>query len=293
MHESTLYDLPALYDLVVRTGPCEAFYRDVARRTGGPILELACGTGRLTIPLARDGHEVVALDASPLMVRSARAKAEAEMLQVTFIQGDIRDFDLGQRFPLVILCCNSLGHLTTNEDLIAGLRCISRHLAPGGLFAFDVVNPDLKSLSQPEAGCVRLDQGPNPSSGIAIEEMAAYDPVQQIRVSRLRVVEPDMRRREIAPLSLRLFFPQELPLALHAAGLELAARYGDFAGNPLTAEGLNQICLARGAPAQSSRLYQGRTRCQPADDQHDDASGSGSSLDDRSSAAGSFASSHS
>jgi SAM-dependent methyltransferase len=251
MHQSSLYDLPALYDLVVRTGPCEAFYRDVANRIGGPILELACGTGRLTIPLARDGHDIVALDASPRMLGSARAKAEAETLQITFRQGDIRNFDLGQRFPLIILCCNSLGHLTTNKDLMAGLRCISRHLAPGGLFAFDVVNPDLRTLSQSQSACVRLDQGPNPSSAIALEEVAAYDAVQQIRVAQLRVAEPDISGREIAPLSLRMFFPQELPLALNAAGLELAARYGDFAGNPLTAEGLNQICLARSASARS------------------------------------------
>jgi hypothetical protein len=117
------------------------------------------------------------------------------------------------------------------------------------LFAFDVVNPDLRTLSQSQSAGVRLDQGPNPSSAIALEEVAAYDPVQQIRVAQLRVIKPDMSGRDIAPVSLRMFFPQELPLALSAAGLELAARYGDFAGNPLTAEGLNQICLARSALA--------------------------------------------
>src|SRR5215218_8149650 len=98
-----LYDNPILYDCVVRPGPCEAFYRDLARKTGGPILELACGTGRLTIPLARDGHEVVGLDASRTMLRAARAKAEAEDLDIAFVQADMRSFDLGQRFPLIIL----------------------------------------------------------------------------------------------------------------------------------------------------------------------------------------------
>src|SRR5690349_8398997 len=70
MHSVALYDVPGLYDRVVRTGPCESFYGDLARQTGGPILELACGTGRLTIPLARDGHEVVGLDASRTMLRA-------------------------------------------------------------------------------------------------------------------------------------------------------------------------------------------------------------------------------
>ncbi len=66
----SLYDVPPLYDLVIRPGPCETYYRELARRVGGPVLELACGTGRLTIPIAADGHEVVGLDASPAMLRT-------------------------------------------------------------------------------------------------------------------------------------------------------------------------------------------------------------------------------
>jgi 2-polyprenyl-3-methyl-5-hydroxy-6-metoxy-1,4-benzoquinol methylase len=130
MTEATLYDFPKLYDSIVRTGPCEAFYRDLACQTGGPVLELACGTGRLTIPLARDGHDVVGLDASSAMLRSAKIKTDG--LDITFVHSDMRDFDLGRRFPLIILSCNSLAHLTSNEDLKAGLACMAKHLAPGG-----------------------------------------------------------------------------------------------------------------------------------------------------------------
>src|SRR3954469_10633775 len=178
-----LYNDPVLYDRVVRPGPCEALYRDLARQTGGPILELACGTGRLTIPLARAGHEVVALDASHAMLRTTQAKAEAEDLGITVVQGDMRAFDLGRRFPLVILCCNSLAHLTTNEEVKAGLACVLKHLAPGGQFAFDIVNPDVRALARSQSECVRLDLGPNPSSAIALEEVASYDPVQQVRIA--------------------------------------------------------------------------------------------------------------
>jgi SAM-dependent methyltransferase len=245
MTRLTLYDDPILYDRMVRPGPCEAFYRDLARQTGGPILELACGTGRLTIPLASEGHEVVGLDASRAMLRATQAKAKAEDVEITLVQGDIRSFNLGQRFPLVILCCNSLAHLTTNEDVKAGLACVLKHLAPGGLFAFDIANPDVRALARSHSECVRLDLGPNPSSGIAVEEVASYDPVQQIRIAQWRVLEPDATTHEVAPLNLRVFFPQEVPFLLEAASLELAARYGDFAGNPLTGESLNQICIAR------------------------------------------------
>jgi SAM-dependent methyltransferase len=253
MNRLTLYDDPVLYDCVIRPGPCQAFYRDLARQTGDPILELACGTGRLTIPLARDGHEVVGLDTSAAMLRASQAKADFEDLGITFVQGDMRSLNLGRRFPLVILCCNSLAHLTTNEDLKTGLASVLKHLAPGGLFAFDVVNPDVRALARSHSECVRLDLGPNPSSAIAVEEVASYDPVQQIRIAQWRVLEADAAH-EIGPLNLRVFFPQELPLLLEASGLELAARYGDFAGNSLTGDSLNQICIARLALASQLLL---------------------------------------
>jgi SAM-dependent methyltransferase len=239
-----LYDVPPLYDLVVESGPCAEFYRGLAGRTGGPILELACGTGRLTIPLARDGHEVVGVDASSAMLRAARAKAKAENVDITFVNGDMRAFNVGRRFSLVIVSCNSLAHLTTTDELKGCLRRIREHLAPGGLLAFDIVNPDVRDLARSHSERVRLDVGPNPSSAISIEESADYDPVQQIRVLQWRVQEPTASVRELAPLRLRLIFPQEVPLLLETAGLELAARYGDFAGNPLTGASLNQICLA-------------------------------------------------
>ena len=127
-----IYDDPHLYDLLVPRGPCESFYKSVARSTGGPVLELACGTGRLTIPLARDGHRVVGLDMSECMLGRARAKAAEAGVALSLIQGDMRAFELGQRFALVIVSCNSLGHLTSNEELRSCFCAIQRHLASGG-----------------------------------------------------------------------------------------------------------------------------------------------------------------
>jgi SAM-dependent methyltransferase len=251
MTEASLYDAPKLYDFIVRTGPCETFYRDLAYQTGGPVLELACGTGRLTIPLARDGHEVVGLDSSLAMLNAAQAKAEGA--GITFVHGDMRNFDLGRDFPLVILSCNSLAHLTSNEDIKAGLACVARHLAPGGVFAFDIINPDVRVLARLHSEIIRLDIGPNPSSAIPIEEFAAYDPVRQIRAAQWRVLgNPEVPVQEIAPLNLRLFFPQEVPLLMETAGLQLSLRYGDFARNPLTGDSLNQVCIAHSVLPGSS-----------------------------------------
>ena len=96
------------------------------------------------------------------MLRSAKSKTDG--LDIMFVHSDMRNFDLGRRFPLIILSCNSLAHLTSNEDLKAGLDRVAKHLAPGGVFAFDVINPDIRVLAQSHSECVRLDVGPNSSS---------------------------------------------------------------------------------------------------------------------------------
>ena len=247
MRHETLYDDPHLYDLIVPRGPCEPFYRSVARSTGGPVLEFACGTGRLTIPLAADGHDVVGLDSSACMLRRARAKAAEAGIPVSLMHGDMRDFDLGQRFALVIVSCNSLAHLTGNDDLLSCFRAVERHLAPGGLLAFDITYPRLRELAGADEPCA----GPSTPTAVSMSEALSYDPVLQLRISEWSVAGPSHGPRDFAPLVLRQIFPQELPLLLGAAGLELAARYGDFDGNALAGDSLNQVCVARAAHAQA------------------------------------------
>ncbi len=247
MRPQTIYDDPHLYDEVVRPGPCDGFYRDVAAETGGPVLELACGTGRLTIPLARDGHDVTGLDASPSMLRAAQAKAGAEGVSVLLRTGDMRSFSLGRRFRLVLVTCNSLAHLESNDALVSCLSGIREHLAEDGILAFDIVHPRPSALAACDGRTVRLDLGINPSSGIPVEEEAHYDPVRQVRTARWRIGAGAGGGKPLAPLALRQIFPQELELLLQASGLRLTARYGDFARRPLSADSLNQICLARRA----------------------------------------------
>src|ERR687889_1392814 len=91
------------------------------------------------------------MDSSACMLRRARAKAAEAGVPLSLMQGDMRDFDLGQRFALVIVSCNSLAHLTGNDDLRACFRAIEQHLAPGGLLAFDITNLRLRELAGADA----------------------------------------------------------------------------------------------------------------------------------------------
>lgn len=244
--EVALYEEPWLYDMFLTAGPCERFYRGLAERTGGPILELACGTARLSLPLAADGHEIVALDSSAAMLRAARRKAETAGVAIAFVNGDMRSFDLGRTFALAIVSCNSLCHLSTNEELIGALSGISRHLAPGGLLAFDVVNPRMADLARVGRTSVRRDILAD-GAVRASEELLGYDPVGQIQVLRWEIAGEQGGSCRTEEMRLRTIFPQELPLLLAAAGLELVARFGDFDGTPLTGNSLNQVCIARQA----------------------------------------------
>ena len=113
-----------------------AWYRTWAERTGGPLLGLACGSGRLLCRLATAGFEVVGLDLSPSMLRLARERVAllpaAERRRVRLIRADMSDFDLARRFGLIFIADNSFRGLPTRRGLLACLRCIRRHLLPDG-----------------------------------------------------------------------------------------------------------------------------------------------------------------
>jgi SAM-dependent methyltransferase len=243
MQALALYRNPVLYDALVQRGPCETFYGALASEARGPVLELACGTGRLSNALAAKGIDVTGLDLSAAMLRRAKLKARRLAVAPSFVRGDMRSFTVGRRFELILLTCSSLSHMTSHADVLAVLRRIRRHLAPGGLFAFDVANPQLREL----AGLA--DRGPRWISAApgyaAQEELIDYDPVSQIQRVGWTVCGGMDGPVSIAPLALRNFFAQELELLLDSAGLALVARYGDFERAPFSAESPHQVCLAQ------------------------------------------------
>lgn len=120
------------------------FYLALAREAaahGRAVLELACGTGRVTLPIAREGIEIVGLDNAAAMLAVARRKAAAEDLDVTWVEADMRDFDLGRSFGLIIIPYRSFLHLLTDAGQAACLAAGYRHLMPGGRFALNFFAP--------------------------------------------------------------------------------------------------------------------------------------------------------
>lgn len=207
------------------------------------MLELACGTGRFTIPLVRAGLDVVAGDLSEAMLERARAAATTAGVAVDFRQLDMRDFDLGMRFDTVIVAVNSVLHLHRIEEFRAFFTSVERHLAPEGRLVFDAFVPSLSMLTRADG--VRQPVG---SFGLgpdapSVEETIDYDPIAQ--VSRVewfwsRPGEPDFWRHR---LDMRQIFPQEMPVLVAFGGLRLLERFGGFDRSPLTARSHRQICI--------------------------------------------------
>src|SRR5258708_2781953 len=125
------------------------FYRALAREARGPVLELGCGSGRVLLPIARDGMACTGLDSSDAMLDELARKSHPKNLRV--VPGTMQDFDLGaDRFSLIYSAFRSFQHLLTVEDQLSCLRAVRRHLAPGGQFAFDVFAPKLERIARTE-----------------------------------------------------------------------------------------------------------------------------------------------
>jgi SAM-dependent methyltransferase len=246
-----LYDDPLLYDLMRVPSGDLLHYRRLALAAGGPVLELACGTGRLTLGLAEAGVPMVGLDQSAAMIGHARVKAEALPLDPApqWVVGDMRQFRLGVRFPLILITFNSLQHLLDNDSVRACLACVREHLEPGGSLAFDVLCPDPGVLlGQPEPYPVSQFLVPPRDTAVTVLENVLYDRSSQVCEVHLEFIEQDAAgtvlgsRRMIQ--TMRMFFPLELQELLQVSGFQLVARQGDFVGTPFGPDSMRQICLA-------------------------------------------------
>jgi SAM-dependent methyltransferase len=148
---ASLYDDPRLYDLLFHAEPHSTFYKGLAHQQKGSVLELACGTGQLLIPIADSGFRSAGLDLHPGMLAAARSRAQTAHADVALIEDDMRSFSLDEKFSLVFIARNSMLHLHTRDDFAQFFDAVRRHLESGGLFAFDIFNPSISILARDPA----------------------------------------------------------------------------------------------------------------------------------------------
>jgi SAM-dependent methyltransferase len=236
-----------------------AFYSGLAQETGGPVLEIACGTGRVSIPIARLGFAVTGLDIVPGMLAQARRKSAG--LPARWAAGDARTFDLGERFRLIFLTGNAFQAFLTRADQEALLGRVRAHLHDEGLFAFETRNPrwagsganlpqrapdsagaaherdlfaNLETLSGETAGQPYADGN---GRTVRVSRTQAYDHVAQILhwATYRRWRDGEEEHTQVTRIAVRFTFPQELAALLHYNGFSIVRQYGDWNLEPLAA----------------------------------------------------------
>jgi 2-polyprenyl-3-methyl-5-hydroxy-6-metoxy-1,4-benzoquinol methylase len=219
-----------------------AFYCRLAR--GAPsrtVLELGCGTGRLSVPMARDGLRVTGIDLSEPMLSTARTKAAKAGLRVRFIAGDIRGFDLDQRFDLILLPSNAVAHLEDEGQVESCLRCVVAHLGPEATFVLHAFNPRDEFLNRHEEARTEVGRFVDAASvSWVVSESGHYDAQRKTQILRWRWDASDGQQFE-TQMRLRMFSSEELDAAIKAAGLAVVDRRGEFSGGPFTQESRHQI----------------------------------------------------
>jgi len=235
-----------LYDQVVpyRNRPDVKLFVESAIESGGAVLEVGCGTGRVLIPTARKGIDITGLDLSDHMLDVCRdaLKSEPNEVQdrVDLVQGDMRDFSLGKKFSLVTTPFRPFQHLITPEDQIKCLDNIHKHLLPGGTFILDIFNPSLKHLTAEHLGQER-DIEPEfiTPEGIMVQrrdKIVARDHFNQVQDVELiyYLTHPDGRNERIVhAFPMRYLFRYEAEHLLARCGFEVLEVFADYDKNPL------------------------------------------------------------
>ena len=222
-----------------------AFYLAQAQATSGPVLEIGCGTGRVTIPLAAAGVDITGLDVSASMLEEAKRKAERQGLCINWIEADGRNFDLGRRFALIIMPFNTLQFFRDTAALGQLFHCVMRHLKDEGRFVFDVFNPQVSFLAADPSARYERARYADPHGGgeVVLEETRQYIAARQVVRSTRYYHVGAKQDFSVSSLELRCFFPCELDMILEHYGFRLEARYGDFDNSPLSSRSPKQICV--------------------------------------------------
>ena len=231
-----------------------SWYLALARRAGPRLLELACGTGRLVLPLARAGSRVVGLDASPAMLAICGGKLAGEepeaRRRVRLVEGDMRGFRLDEEFDLAVVAVKSFGYLQSPEDQLAALRSIARHLRPGGLLALDLLNPTPDWLAE-RPGSMRQDICGTTADGETVmrtEAVVSIDLATQVKVIRsaYELIQGDGTvTKDVVEWPFRYMFRYEAEHLLERAGFDVAAVNGGYDGRSFSSDSTSLLVVAR------------------------------------------------
>jgi SAM-dependent methyltransferase len=234
---------PVLYDVENRWGLDDDFYLDLARRMGGPVLDLGCGTGRLARAVAKAGIPVTGVDGSTAMLDRARSLSGS--LPVEWVEADCRALDLGRRFRLALMTGHAFQLLLTEADQDALLERVAAHLERGGRFAFETRNPAVREAGEARGARPWRSYQDLLGRWIDVSVLSRWDPgtrIERLAVTRTR---RDTGEAERSRIDLRYTTAAELNTLLVRHGFTVEAQHGDWIEGPVTDDSPEIVTLCR------------------------------------------------
>lgn len=218
-----------IYDgMNTETADLRFYSRRLNKMKKGHILELCCGTGRLTIPLVQEGFHITGVDNSASMLKQAKEKADSLNVPIQFIECDMRTFDLPEVYDAIFIPFNSIHHLYTNRDFFSVLTGVNRHLKKDGYFLFDCFNPNIHYIVNSEGEEKTIaEYSTKDGRNIVIKQSMAYENKTQInRIKWHYFINGEFD--SVQNMDMRLFFPQELDAYLSLYGFKVIHKFGGF-----------------------------------------------------------------
>lgn len=250
MNDASFYSDAQRYDVAMgayASGDQLDFYRRQVARYGDPVLELACGSGRLTIPLASEGTNITGLDISEEMLYLAKLKASSERVNIRFLQGDMRSFDLGEKFKFIFVPAQSLSHLYTREDIESCFACVRRHLTDEGRFLIELFNSSVRMLARESDHRYPVGQYIDPTTGsqVFVTEEINYDAASQINQIWWFFRNEGSNKETVLSFKMRQFFPQEIDALLWYNDFLIEHKYGNFDEREFSRDASKQLIICR------------------------------------------------
>jgi SAM-dependent methyltransferase len=245
------YDDGELYDLIFQDFDLDvAFWREQALRSGGPVLEVACGTGRITFEMAAAGADLDAFDLSAAMLARFAHNAAARGLTLRATPGDMRSFRMPRRYAMVAIPFNAFLHNLTQDDQLATLKGCREHLLPGGRLVMHVSFFGRAIVGAGSADPVLELETRDPNTGHTLRHYdgRTLEPIEQLQHSMNELHEIDASGRTVSvrrsETDVRWVHKPELELLLRASGFTRWKIDGGFDGRPLASEEDQMIVFA-------------------------------------------------
>jgi ubiquinone/menaquinone biosynthesis C-methylase UbiE len=237
-----------------------ALVEELSHTKGGPLLDLACGTGRIALRLAEQGYQVTGVDINAAMIGWGRHKASQRDISMEWVIADARSFKLQKRFSLIYMLGNAFQLFLTRSDQEAMLECVREHLLPEGSFLFGTRNPSRYNLFEWGKSDQNIYTAPD-GKQVVVTAQQEYDHLTQIQHHTFSTLHRNWQTTQqetgekTTRLALRYVFPQEMEALLFYNGFEILLQFGDWEQQALTESSPRMIYVCQRRSSKSMQVH--------------------------------------